>query len=259
MAAKQNKILISVALALLIALAAIPALHTSAYGRTLVPVVPDMPFVHIENAGVILYERHEGVMRPLTGLPQTYFAHVVAESGEFFEVIFYDLRGFVRQSAVTKVDFEPVTKFATGRLEVMRGGTVPIFARPTHLNASAIHYTPRGAEHVFYGTLNGSIPYRDEDGFSWFFIRFTNAEGNAAFGYIHASNVTASAIPPNVIEKVMVYANDPPTFTPPDFEFPGYLTIVFIVALSIPAVLVMILLFKKPKGKQEPQRVPRSF
>jgi len=256
----KTKLHIPILSIVLFAFAALTALSfptlSSANARTLVPAVPDMPFVHIENANVMLYDTPNG--RQITSLPQTYFAHVTGESAEFFAVIFYDLTGFVRRNAVTLVDFEPVTKFATGNLEVMRGGTVPIFNRPTHLDGSAIHYTPRGTRHIFYGTINGSIPYRVEDGAVWYFIRFENG-ANTEFGYIHSSNVISSVIAPNVVEKVMVYAQDPPTFNPPPFEFPPYMMIVFIVTLCIPAVLVMILIFKKPKGKGQPQKTPRSF
>ena len=248
---------LSILLIATIAIIATASNSVSASARTLIPVVPDMPFVHIVETNVMLYDAPNG--RQITSLPQTYFAHVTGTVGDFFNVIFYDLTGFIRQNAVTKVDFEPITKFATGNLSVMRGGTVPIFSRPTHLEASAIFYTPRGASHIFYGTISGSIPYRTEEGYTWYFIRFLNSSGQNEWGYVHSSNVNSSVIPPNDVQKVMIYAPEEPIFTPPEFNFPPYLTVVFIVALCIPAILVMFLIFKKPKKSQEPKRAPRSF
>jgi len=223
----------------------------------LVPLVPPVPYVHIQNENVILYS--DLGVTPLTALPQSHFALITDESGEFYKVLYYDLSGFVRVSSVTKVDFEPKTKWLSGTLTVVAAGdtnTINIRSRPDHrIPQNIIHQANTLDTLIYYGTLQGtaiSVNY----GNLWYFVKFT-IDGIDSFGYVYNQNVNANPIPQNNLEKVMVPAPtpDPPAVITPDLQLPPYIIPVIIIALSIPAVLIMILLFKKPKTK----KVPRSF
>ena len=232
------------------------------HAREQIPLVPEQPFIHFEHSTAVLYESHNGFMRPVTTLPQSYFAQVVAQNADFFEVIYYDLRGFVRRDAAVLVSYQPVNIFGTGRL-IISGDVVAvnIRSRPDHLVAhNIVGQAPHGAELLFYGTIEGTSP-DPRLGSTWYFVRFTQQNGTVAHGYIYSASVTSMPIPQNVIEWVMVYAPNEPVITPPAIDFPPYLTAIFIITLSIPAVLIMILLFKKPKSttKTHPQKTPRSF
>jgi len=234
----------------------LPSTHTT-HARKLVPAVPDMPFVWIEHPNTMLYNRNNGILQQVTSLPVSYFAHVTGEENDFFSVIFYDLTGLVRKNSVTLVDFEPVTKFATGTVSIVGDIIANIRTRPD-TTATIVGEARKGEILTFYGTITGTASGEQNE---WLFVRFTNSNGNPTFGYIfnHGTNLLNITNPPlNVIEKVMVYQQDPPTFLPPNIEFPPYLTVVFIVALCIPALIIMILLFKKPKSKAV-QKTPRSF
>jgi len=229
----------------------------SADARAMIIYRPEVPFVQIENEGVMLYNRQSnGHMRPVTSLPQSYFALVTGEHGEFYEVLFYDLTGFVRKNAVTKVDFEPVTKFATGTLNVITdANSINIRLLPEVNDTNIIGQASRGSQLVFYGTIQGTPPQGHTNS-TWYFIRFINSAHETAWGYIHAANVASNSIPPNNIEKVMVYADDPPVFNPGETLMPDYIMIITIVALCVPVAIIMLLIFKKPKNTK---KTPRSF
>ncbi|MCL2061242.1 MAG: hypothetical protein FWH03_01265 [Firmicutes bacterium] len=247
-------------LSLLMLCCAVSALHAAVRSRanasTPVPVVPDIPYGVIEEDGVHFYLHDNGILRAVTTLPKTYFVLLTGEhNAEFYTAVYFDLNGYVRKSDVSRVDFEPVTKFANGGLTVTADVTgINIRATPDHINGQVLGDLQRGATAVYYGTLAGSSPISGAN--EWFFIKTTLA-GETVFGYVYAPYVTATPIPDNVIEKVLhIPENGGGSFEPPNPEWPPYLTYVFVACLSIPAFLVMLLLFKKPEKRN---KVPRGF
>ncbi|MCL2374915.1 MAG: hypothetical protein FWC82_00085 [Firmicutes bacterium] len=240
----------------------LPRFFTVPFAQIMVPVVPEVPFLFIENENTMLYEQHENTFRPLTTLPQSYFLLFVEEhNSTFYRAIFYDLEGFVRRSAVEKVDFEPVTQFATGTLSITADVIgVHIRARPDHTENNIVGTALANQQFTFYGTLDGTSQFSPA-GSPWYFVRFLHENNEFRWGYLYSLFVTAPPIPQNTIEKVMrpyVPTETPrdPIFTLPPTEWPLYLLIIFIACLSVPAILIICLLFKKPK---KAAKVPRGF
>ena len=238
--------------------------YANANTRQLVPVVPDKPFAHFENAPVMLYNRNSatGTMQPLVLLPQTYFAQITGEIGDFFSVVYYDLTGYVRQSAVSFFNYQPVTAFATSTLTATAIGdisAVNLRSLPSS-NSSIATVASIGALFTFYGTLPDNSELGAPTSADWFFVRFTNANREHQWAYIYSANAIATPIPPNTVEKVMVYVDPPaPPFSPENFSPPNPLAIILAITLSLAATLIMILIFKKPKTNTEQRRVPRNL
>jgi len=254
--------LIAISLSMLIFIASsFAAPLKTASARQQVPLVPEQPFVWFEHSSVMLYHRNGNTLQEIVLLPQTYFAKVTDEDDTFFSVTYYDLTGFVRKSEVTLVDFKPVTIFATSSLTVTAIGdvsSVNIRSRPGS-NSGIISSVSVGSTLSFYGTLPDNSEHGATTTTNWFFVRFTLPNNQTAWGYIYAANTIATPIPNNIIEKVMIYIDSPPIFSPENISWPSHITIIFIIALSIPAVLVMLILFKKPKTAPNTKKTPRSF
>lgn len=225
----------------------------------LVPVVPEIPFVRIGSDGVYLYGRDEiaGTFFPVTALPKSYYASAVEDyNAEYYRVIYYDLEGYVKKSEVAKVDYEPVTKYATGKLQITALViAVPCLARPDHFRDNVVAEVKKGETLVYYGKIQGTAP-EPARGDEWYYIKIISENEEPLYGYIYAPYVTAAAIPENTGEKVLREESSGGGFEPAEPEFPSYLAAVFILCLCIPAVLVMLLLFRK---KPEQKRRPRSF
>ncbi|MCL2847572.1 MAG: SH3 domain-containing protein [Firmicutes bacterium] len=256
------KLLILFAFILLMNIFAMQPLYTrTAFARQQIPVVPQQPFVWFEHSSVMLYTRENNVFVEKVLLPQTYFAEVTGEDGEFYSVIYYDLNGFIRKNAVTKVDFKPVTAFATSTLTATAVGDVSsinIRSRPNSIS-TIIGSAPVNSTLTFYGILSDNSPEGTNTTTSWYFVKFTNPNNQTAFGYIYSANAISNPIPNNNIQKVMTYVDPPPIFSPGTISFPPYITVIFIIVLSIPAVLIMLILFKKPKSDDYPKKTPRSL
>lgn len=165
----------------------------------------------------------------------------------YISVIYDDLTGYVKSSAVTAVDYTPVTKYEqTVKFTCANDGQpVNLRAEPKR-NAEILTVLDSNASGRCYGSVTGEALIKDA-GTLWYYV---NANGTR--GYLYYAHVTVPPTPPNIIEKEEPEPSEP-TVTEPDPEnpndeqIPGWTAIIFIVALCIPVPFVMFYLFKKPK------------
>ena len=227
-----------------------------------IPVVPEVPFVLIEQNNVYLYAQDEFLnFYPLTSLPVTYYALAVETYNTvYYKVLYYDLEGFLKKEDVTLVDYEPVTKFAVGSLSITADVTgINLREKPNHTLDNIIAEIKSGQTLTYYGKVVGTSPILSA-GDGWYYVKYSDETEATYFGYLYAPYVTAETIPDNSPEKVMVDVIPAPVIESPKnpnaAKFPDLTTAAFIILLCLPVVLVMMILFKKP---QDPKKTPRSF
>lgn len=206
------------------------------------------------NGEVPVYEK-------ITNLPATYFAAVL-EEGEtaegYIKVSYLDISGYMKKSEIEICDYEPVTKYAQGRITTsFDGQNVNLRQKPDHTAPDNIICTiPSGENLLYYGTVDGTALF-PALGEVWYYVRYTN-NGQDVRGYIYNAQGIAVKIENNVIEKVIKPGppTPDPSVTDPQPLMKDWMLAVFIICLCIPAVLIVILIFKKPSSQN---RTPRHY
>lgn len=216
-------------------------------------------YAHMEN-DTILYSTSETEYIPIVTLPATYFVAILAENSDgYYSVSYADIIGFIKKEDVKTVDYEPKTKHMLGSIATSNDGQgVNLRKRPDHNDTENIlKVIPSEAENiVYYGSIDGSaiIP---QVGTKWYYARFT-ADKVSTYGYVYVGQVTAQQITDNVIEKVDNPKDDDVDIEtdPAPITMSKTLSVIFTIALIIPALFIMFLLFKKPN---DTPRKPRHF
>lgn len=217
---------------------------------TLYSVITALAFF-IMPAQTTLYDEN---LSPVVNLPAGYFV-MQAESDApdgYIAVVYDDLKGFVKSSDVTAVDYTPVTKYETTVKFVCDNDGQPVNLRSAPERSAEILSVlePATSGHA-YGTMAGDALIAGA-GELWYYVN-----ANGVRGYCYSAHVKADTTPPNIIEKEPT--EDPPD-NPVDTEpvepaVPETMSktaaIIFIAALCIPVPFVMFYMFKKPKSKDD--------
>ncbi len=199
----------------------------------------------------------------ITYLPGTYFVALLSdmETAEgYIEVSYSDITGYMKRSDLEIVDYEPVTKYASGSLSTsFDGQNVNIRSKPDHTDIELIQCSvPSDTGLFYYGTADGTQLIKDLPG-TWYYVRYSDGQSDKR-GYVHYAQVNAVPISDNVIEKV-VKPTPPdgpgtPTVKPSAPQMDNLTTGLFIACLCIPAVLIVFLIFRKPASSK---RTPRHY
>lgn len=197
-------------------------------------------------AQTVLYD---SAMEEIVFLPAGYF---VLQSGTdapdgYIKVAYDDLEGYVKQDAVTAVDYTPVTKYElTARFACDNDGQPVRLRAAPKKSAEVLEVLAGDATGRLYGHVKGEALISDA-GSDWYYVSV-----NGKRGYVYYAHVKADDIPPNIIEKESEPADVPtdatPTITEPEQGMPTVAAVIFIVALCIPVPFIMYYLFKKPKN-----------
>lgn len=174
---------------------------------------------------------------PLTSLPASYFVIIKGEDGAYFNAEYGNLSGFIAKEFVEVVDYEPKTKFHTAYFTA-KNDTFPTNVRLAPSSASSVAVAvPLNQKAYLYGTLEGEALISSA-GATWFYVEY-----DGVAGYAYCAHGTAATIPINIIEKVEV---PPIDLTPPE-NSPVKLEWVYVLLVTIPAVVIMLTLFSRPK------------
>lgn len=218
----------------------------------LVAIPINRPVVRSANAfnyaligeGAVLYTDRELTV-PLTSLPSSYFVIILGEGETSYRVSYLDIDGFISKGFITPVDYEPKSKYASPMFKISNDGQpANIRSAPDHTQSNVVTSLSSGSEGIYYGTVNGSalIP---EVGDLWYYVRYSSQP--YLYGYVYKSQATFAPIDANVIERV-----DPepePTVTPSDG-----ISYVIVAILTIPAIIIMLFVFKKPSSSPRTKR-----
>lgn len=205
----------------------------------------DTPFYAVSGDGydVIAY------------LPSSYYVTVEGSQGLYYRVSYGDLTGYVRQSAVSLVDYEPVTKYAYG-YAALKSGIASVYLYESSDLARISGAIGTDTDMAVYGYIDsGVLSYYCRIKIDNTFIR----------GYV----------PPTGIDIAMPAKNDgsriepepePETGTPaggsPEGKEPPssyILQIVLVVVLVVPSVLAVLLIFSGKKREEEGGEPPPAY
>lgn len=180
-----------------------------------------------------------------TYLPSSYYVTVEGTSGTYYRVSYGDLTGYVRQSAVTQVDYEPVTKYAYGSATLKSGIASVFLYESSDLSRVLATVGSDTAVDVYGYVDSGMLVYYCR-------IRTNNSYVR---GYVSPAGVNVVMPEKNDGSKIV----PPPEpddsknagTTPEEDEPASYvLQIVLVVALVVPSVIAVLLIFS---GKKRPE------
>lgn len=196
----------------------------------------------IINEGCFLYA-DENLTEKTTSLPSSYFVTILSEQDDVFKVAFSSISGFVSSSSVSLVDYVPKSKYPTTNIHKVYndGNTVSLRDKPSHLNGTLIQKLSDGETVTYFGTIEGSNQVEQLSS-TWYYVR-TNGE-NPVYGYVYSLYFSPPELPKNDTSP-----QDEPTSgqISSSVEFSPNGKYVVIVALCIPVVILLYILYKSAK------------
>jgi len=190
-------------------------------------------------------------LNKITTLPPTFFVIITNETdfSDHYRVTYLDLVGIISRSHITRIDFQPVTLFHTNTFFTAQNDTHPVNIRRTpHSAANIITTIPHNSQAFFFGQKSGEALIQTH-GDRWYFVRFLDGTTHR-FGYVYSAQGAVDSIPANIIERVP----DPPgnNQNGNGYQAPREnLEWIYIIALSIPAVIVVFALFSRGKKDRD--------
>ncbi|MBQ4049585.1 MAG: SH3 domain-containing protein [Clostridia bacterium] len=189
-----------------------------------------LDYAYIGSSGAKLLDDDGSV---ITSLPATYFVTVTGENEQYYLASYLDLEGFVEKTSVEIVDYEPVTKYASPTF-ITNNDTHPVNLRSSpHADAPIITVIPDASSGIYYGTVPGDDIVAGIS--TWYFVRY----GQSYHGYVYSTQISPQPITANIIEKVVKKDEEKEQSIKPDA-----LEGIFIGTLCVPAVIIMLLIFR---------------
>lgn len=189
-------------------------------------------------------------------IPQSYYVEIdKCENNLFFSARYIDVYGYVKKTDVQCVNGVPETPFANATFRVFVPGGIELRSSPTQsqgLNTvEQIGYLETSLK--FYGEIEGeeSITNRTS---TWYFCKYIK-NGKESFGYVYnAFCDSLTEIPTNteLLEQIdepdfTINASTTPTDGDAMSSLPSVTQIVIIVAVCLPCLVIIYLLFRPTK------------
>lgn len=189
-------------------------------------------------------------------IPQSYFVLLSpCDDENYYSATYIDITGYVKKNEVQCVKGSPVTPFANNiSFRIFVPGGVDLRSSPTQsegLNTIAnLQYLETNIK--YYGSIDGeeAISYKST---KWYYCKYYKS-GTAQSGYIYSAFCDLlTSIPENteMLEyidepdfEVVDTSNDPPTELS---SLPDVTQIIIIIAVSLPCIFIIYLLFKPTK------------
>ncbi len=191
-------------------------------------------------------------------LPKSYFVILDrCDDENYYSATYIDIKGYVKKSEVQCVSGTPTTPFANNiSFRIFIPGGVDLRSTPKQsegLNSiGTLQFLETNLK--YYGCINGeeAISYKSTE---WFFCKYYK-NGIAQSGYVYSAYCDLlSAIPENI--ETLEYIDEPEfeiinTSTDPESSsdlntLPSVTQIIIIVAVCLPCIFIIYLLFKPTK------------
>ena len=198
------------------------------------------------NQNAVLYN---GAGEIICTLPESYYAVICGEeSAGAYPVSYLDLSGYIKSSDITPVNFEPVTKFASATVRPNNDGMpVNLRSKPTTSESVILCSVPPDSELTLYGSRNGDELFSGA-GQEWQYVKYSSGNGDI-IGYVYSPQLTSAVIPPNSGEAV-VKPSQQVTEQDAGLSLSRNGSIALAVLLSVPAGIIMLVLFYRPDSKR---------
>lgn len=218
-------------------------------------------FAKVLASNVKLYRSTNGsedVTNIFFVIPQSYFVEISYCSNEnYYNARYQDITGYVKKQEVKCISGIPDTPFATASFRVFIPGGIDLRSSPSQsegLNSvTKINFLETNLK--YYGSIDGeeAISYKST---TWYFCKYIRGE-EEIFGYVYSAYCDLlTSIPVNT--EVVEYIEEPSfsinTSTNPSQEpidainsLPTTTQIIIIVAVCLPCVVIIYLLFKPTK------------
>ena len=226
----------------------------------------DLSYALLSENTILYHENDDSSLSPICFLPSTYFVRVAGEEKNgYYPVVYDDLTGFVKAEHLNKADYEPVTKYAYATLTLSNDGNpITIRSSPDHQNdENILARLDSGCSLKYYGKMFGSAMI-SAVGNEWYYISFS-VNGQKMHGYVYSLYTIATPILDNDIQKVVEPENEE-NLPPPNNDIAqgatsdnvsddnktpetisGVREAIIILALCMPVIVVVCILFKKEK------------
>lgn len=227
------------------------------YFCNITPAIADTPtYFRINNDSVYLYrtpvadtENNNAYFK----LPNTYFVKFNSTFDEnFLNVTYRDFTGYVLKSDVVAVYSIPEIPFETNRIFNIQGVANLVIRSAPNTQSEYLGTIPFNATDItYFGEIEGE---QANLGLSniWYFCRYKSFEQGIITGYIYAPLTTGlTEFVPNteeVLTEPTQNANSNSVLAP---ELKTGSNLILILCLTVPAILLLILVFRPEKRKKK--------
>ncbi len=238
--------------------------------------VSQVYYAQIVSSNVKLYRSTNGseeVSNIFFVIPQTYFVEISScENSNFFTARYLDKTGYVKKSEVKCVKGVPQTPFANASFRVFIPGGTALRSSPSQSEGlNTIETLPFLETNLrYYGTIDGEEAISHKSS-TWFYCKYIR-NGSEVFGYVYGAFCDLlTTIPSNteLLEEIEEPDFTVPTQAPANqveesglSSLPSTTQIIIIVAVCLPCVVIIYLLFKPTKitarALEEAESKPRK-
>lgn len=183
-------------------------------------------------------------------LENTYFVEIVGETEDAYRVNYNGIGGYVKHTAVRKVDGIPTTPYPSDIRLLTYNKNCYLRLTPESNENNKISILPANCESLKYigKTIGETVEDFGKD--TWYYVEYLNVKG-----YIYSSYVSSiSSIFPNG-EKLSFIEDTPKIINP----LTNTECIIIVVCLTLPTLLILYIMFRKPRKKPLPPRQNVDF
>lgn len=186
-------------------------------------------------------------------LPATYFVQLISEYDELFLFVTYkDFSGYVLRDNVERVYSVPTTPYLDNITFGVQGVANLVMRSEPNTSSEYIGTIPFNATDIeYFGAVRGELVNADL-GDEWYYCRYKSFEQGILTGYVYAPLTTnLTEILPNteVVETEPSEAVNGDTIIAPELQSGS--NWLLILGLTIPAIILLILVFRPSKRKHK--------
>lgn len=178
-------------------------------------------------------------------LESTYFVEIVGETHDSYRVNYNGIGGYVKHTAVRKVNGTPTTPYPDNIRILTYNKNCYLRHTPESNDDNKISILPANCDSLKYigKTIGETVEDFGKD--TWYYVEYLNVKG-----YIYSSYVSSiSSVFPNG-EKLSFIEDTPKIINP----LTNTQCTIIVICLTLPTLLILYLMFRKPRKKRLPRK-----
>lgn len=183
-------------------------------------------------------------------LENTYFVEIIAETEDAYRVNYNGISGYVKLSSVRKVKGIPTTPYPYDINLITYSKNCYLRSSPKIDENNKISILPANFDGLKY--IGKTIGEKAEDfgKDTWYYVEYHNVKG-----YVYSSYITSvSSVFPNG-EKLVFIESTPKIINP----LTKTECIIIVTCLTLPTLLILYIMFRKPRIKKLPRKQSVDF